>query len=53
MKATVIKVFRNKETGIVNEVGQEVELTKKRYEEINSAVFGPFVEKVKATKEGG
>lgn len=51
MKVTVIKVFRDKNTDTVYQVGEELELTKKRFEEINSTSHGVFVE-AKAAKEG-
>ncbi len=53
MKYTVIKAFRDKVTGTIHQAGEELELTKKRFEEINSTAFGLFVEKVITTKEEG
>lgn len=53
MKAKVINVFRDKNTDTVHQVGEELELTKKRFEEINSTAFGLFVERIETTKEGG
>jgi len=46
MKSIVVKVFRDRITGTVHQIGQEIELTKKRYEEITSAACGPFVEEI-------
>ena len=44
MKARVVNVFRDKNTGIVHEIGAEIEMTKKRFAEINATAFGVFVE---------
>ena len=53
MKSTVINIFRDKNTDTVHQVGEELELTKKRFDEINSTSFGVFVEELaNDTKEG-
>lgn len=44
MKVKVIVPFKDKNTKIVYKKGQELEITNERYEEINSAALGPFVE---------
>lgn len=46
MKAKVIKAYRDRQTGAVNKIGQEVEVTKERFKEINSAALGPFLERL-------
>ncbi len=51
MKVRVIKPFRDKHTNEIRRKGQEIEVTKERYEELSSAAFGPFVEEVKDGKE--
>jgi len=50
VKARVIKPFRDKYTKVVYMNGQEIEVTKERYEELTSAALGPFVEKVEVKK---
>jgi hypothetical protein len=47
MKVKVIKTFRDKYTKVIYQKGQEIEATKERFEEINSAALGPFIEEVK------
>jgi len=47
MKIRIIKPFRDKYTKVVYMNGQEIEVTKERFEEINSAALGPFVEQIK------
>jgi len=51
VKVRAIKPFRDKHTKVVYQEGQEIEVTKERFEEINSAAFGPFVEAVVEPKE--
>lgn len=51
MKVRVIKPFRDRYTKVIYQEGQEIEVTKKRFEEINSAAFGPFVEAVVEPEE--
>lgn len=51
MKVRIIKPFRDKYTKVVYMNGQELEITNERYEEINSAALGPFVEPVDGDKE--
>ncbi|HQA58950.1 MAG TPA: hypothetical protein PK033_13880 [Acetivibrio sp.] len=46
MKVKVIKTFRDKYTKVVYQKGQEIDLTKERYEELTSAALGPFVEEI-------
>lgn len=47
MKVRVIKPFRDKYTKVIYQKGKEIEVTKERFEEINSAALGPFVEEIK------
>ena len=44
MKARVIKPFKDKYTKVTYQVGQIIEVTKERFEELTSAAHGPFVE---------
>ena len=55
MKALVIKTFQDKITAKVNQKGKTINVTPERFEEINSATLGPFIEKInkKSTKECG
>jgi hypothetical protein len=47
MKVKVIKLFRDKHTNLLHEIGETLEVTDKRCEEINSTSFGVFVEEIK------
>ena len=51
MKVRVIRPFRDRYTKVIYQEGQEIEVTKERFEEINSAALGPFVEAVVEPKE--
>ena len=46
MKAKVEQMFKDKYTGVVYETGQEIDVTKERYEEINSTAHGVLVKAV-------
>lgn len=43
MKAKVVKKFKDKHTKMIHKVGQEIKLTKERFEEINSTSYGTFL----------
>jgi len=47
MKVRVIKPFKDKYTKVIYNPGQDIEVTRERYEELISAASGPFVEQVK------
>lgn len=51
MKVRVIKPFRDRYTKVIYTKGQEIDVTKERLEEINSAALGPFVEAVEEPEE--
>ncbi|NYB73859.1 hypothetical protein HZF24_06865 [Sedimentibacter hydroxybenzoicus DSM 7310] len=54
MRVKVIRTFRDKETQSLHKKGTEIDVTKKRFEEINSTAFGVLVEEVvekKSTKK--
>lgn len=45
----MIRDFRDKTTGLLYKKEAELELTNKRFEEINSTSYGIFVEEIKET----
>ena len=47
MRVKVIMPFKDKYKKVVYQKGAEIEVTKERFEEINSAALGPFVEQIK------
>ena len=49
MKVKVLKKFIDKHTKVLHTKGKEIEITKERYEEINSTSFGILVEEIKNT----
>lgn len=51
MKAEVTKRYRDKDTNLLQEIGTEVEVTRKRFDEINSTAYGVFLEEIKAKKK--
>ena len=46
MKAKVEQMFKDKYTGAVYETGQVIDVTKERYEEMNSTAHGVLVKAV-------
>jgi hypothetical protein len=46
MKARVLKPFADKTEGVTRKTGDTFTLSKERYEEINSTIFGVMVEAV-------
>jgi len=48
MKVKVLKRFRDKDTNLLHGKGNEIEITKKRYEEINSTSFGVILEELES-----
>ena len=50
MKARVVKRYVDKNTNLLHEIGQEVEITTERFEGINSSLLGIFVEEIKKQK---
>jgi hypothetical protein len=44
MKAIVVKSFRDKHTKALHKPGEEIEVSKKRFAEINSTPYGVLVE---------
>lgn len=51
MKAKVLDGFRDKHTKENYTKGQIIEVTKERFEEINSTAFGILVEEIKKTNK--
>ncbi len=51
MKVKVIKLFKDKRTKVIYNPGQDIEVTRERFEELVSAASGPFVEAVVELKE--
>lgn len=51
MRVKVVKRFRDKHTNDLHDKGHEIEITKERYEEINSTSLGVFVEEIKEEKK--
>ncbi len=51
VKVRVIKPFRDKYTKVVYQEGQEINVTKERYEELSSAALGPFVQAIGEPEE--
>lgn len=47
MRATVVQAYRDKNTNLFYAKGTEIEITKKRFGEVNSTSLGVFVEVVK------
>lgn len=46
MRVKVNKMFVDKETKTLHKKGEEIEITKKRYQEINGTSFGILVEEI-------
>lgn len=44
MKALVIKQYKDKATGKIQRKGKTIDITKERFEEINSTALGVFLE---------
>ena len=51
MKVKVIRMFLDKETKKLHRAGDVIEISKRRYQEINGTALGVFVEEIKDTKK--
>jgi len=51
MKVRVIKPFKDKHTKVIYNPGQDIEVTRERFEELTSAASGPFVQAIGEPKE--
>lgn len=50
MVVRVLKPFKDKATMTIYAKGNEIDVTEERYDEINSAALGPFVERSEQKK---
>ncbi len=50
MKVKVLRTFRNKYSKKIHKKGDTIDISKKRFEEINSAASGVLVEKIEDKK---
>lgn len=46
MQARVLKTFKDKETKILHEAGTEIEVSEKRFKEINATKYGNLIEEI-------
>jgi len=53
MKVKVIKSFKDKHKKTLYKKNDVINITKERFEEINSAARGPFVEEIKKSAKSG
>jgi hypothetical protein len=51
MRVKVVRPFKDKHTKVICNLGQDIEVTRERFEELASAASGPFVEAVVELKE--
>lgn len=51
MKVKVIKIYRDKHSRTLHKPGEELTISKERYEEINSTARGIFVEEIKTQRQ--
>ena len=51
MKTKTLKKFKDRKEGIVREVGEEFEVTKERFQEINGTKHGVLVVEIKPKKK--
>ena len=51
MKVKVIKAYKDKHDKSLHKPGEELTISKGRYEEINSTVLGVFVEEIKNQRQ--
>lgn len=51
MKVKVVKKFRDKYTNLLHKIDETLEITKERFEEINSTSLGIFIEEIKDKKK--
>lgn len=50
MRVKVLKRYKDKHNDLLHEIGQEIEITKERFEEINSTSLGVFVQEIQKEK---
>lgn len=51
MRVKVLRTFKDKYTDTLNKAGTEIEVTEKRFKEINSTRLGVFVEAIETDKK--
>jgi hypothetical protein len=51
MRVKVVRPFKDKHTKVICNLGQDIEVTQERYEELTSAASGPFVQAIGEPKE--
>lgn len=51
MKAKTLKKFKDRKEGTVRKIGDQFEITKERFQEINGTKHGVLVEEIKPKKK--
>jgi hypothetical protein len=51
MRVKVVRPFKDKYTKVIYNLGQDIEVTQERYEELTSAASGPFIQAIGEPKE--
>ena len=51
MRVKVVRPFKDKHTKVICKLGQDIEVTRERYEELTSAASGPFIQAIGEPKE--
>lgn len=51
MRVKVLRTFKDKHTDTLNKINAEIEVTEKRFKEINSTRLGVFVEAIETDKK--
>jgi hypothetical protein len=51
MRVKVVRPFKDKHTKVICNLGQDIEVTQERYEELTSAASGPFIQAIGEPKE--
>lgn len=51
MKVKVVKQFKDRHTNLLHDTDKELDITKERFEEINSTAHGILVEEIKEAKK--
>lgn len=51
MRVKVVRPFKDKRTKVIYNLGQDIEVTQERYEELTSAASGPFIQAIGEPKE--
>ena len=51
MRVKVVRPFKDKHTKVICNLGQDIEVTQERYEELTSAASVPFIQAIGEPKE--